>query len=148
MRCCLSRPEVAEAQVKLTASKNYFSKTPSSSAIIIHHRIHSSRSQTSTMIQRTLLRQSRALSSSIRTAPRTSLARPQFRPSQVAFVRPAAARWYSSEPEAKKDDSAEKKSEEAVDPVKKELEAKNKEITELKVRHTHFPPTYQSLLHT
>lgn len=48
-------------------------------------------------------------------------------------------RWYSSEPEAKKDDAGEKngekKSEDAVDPMKKELEAKNKEIVELKVRH-------------
>ena len=94
------------------------------------------------MIQRTLLRQSRALSSSIRSAPRVSLARPQFRPTPISFAqasRSTASRWYSSEPEAKTADAAaegKNGAAEAEDPVKKELEAKNKEIVELKVCHT------------
>src|ERR1035441_5101285 len=96
------------------------------------------------MIQRTLLRQSRALGSSIRAIPRSSLARPQFRPStisQSAVSRPAATRWYSSEPEAKKSDEAtpaeskDAKAAEDADPAKKELDAKNKEIIDLKVCH-------------
>jgi molecular chaperone GrpE len=94
------------------------------------------------MIPRTLLRKSRAFSSSIRSVPRASLARPQFRPSQLSIAptsRPAAARWYSSEPEATKEGETAKEAEtpkEAEDPVKKELEAKNKEIVDLKVcRH-------------
>merc|ERR1711977_739254 len=84
-----------------------------------------------TMIQRTLLRQSRVLSSSVRSAaPRTSLARPQFRPAPTALgvSRQAAIRWYSSEPEAKKD-----------------LEAKNKEILELKDRYLRSVAEFRNL---
>jgi molecular chaperone GrpE len=92
------------------------------------------------MIQRTLLRQSRALGSCIRSTPKASLARPQFqvaRQNLNAFSRPAASRWYATEPEAKKEgEAAEGKSAEAEDPVNKELEAKNKEIVELKVGAT------------
>jgi len=93
------------------------------------------------MIPRTLLKQSRAFSSSIRPVPRASLARPQFRPSQLSIAqtsRPAAARCYSSESEAKKEGEAPKEAEkpkEVEDPAKKELEAKNKEIVDLKVCH-------------
>lgn len=110
---------------------------------------------TTIMIQRTLLRQSRALSSSIRSTPPTSFLRLQFRPAATPaslsrISRPAAARWYSSEPDAKKDGEEVKPGEkaEAEDPAKKELEAKNKEIVELKVR-CHFPccPTQLPVSH-
>jgi molecular chaperone GrpE len=90
------------------------------------------------MIQRTLFRQSRALSSSIRSAPRTALSQPQFLPANRLAARPlASARWYATEPEAKKDGEAAategKAEEQKEDPVKKELEAKEKEIIDLKV---------------
>lgn len=90
------------------------------------------------MIQRTLLRQSRALGSCIKSTPRLSLAQPQFqKPAANAFVR-SAWRGYATEPEASKAEGdkngkTEAKNGEAEDPVKKELEAKNKEIVELKV---------------
>jgi len=77
------------------------------------------------------------VSSSLTSYSRASVARPQFRPSQLSFtpssLRPAiASRWYSSEAEAKKDGEAAK---EAEDPTKKELETSKKEIIELKVCH-------------
>jgi len=100
------------------------------------------------MIQRTLLRQSRALSSSIRSSPRSSLARPQFRPSYTplsqASRQPSSSRWYSTEPEAKKDAEGEKKVDE-VDPAKKELEAKNKEIVDLKDRYLRSVAEFRNL---
>jgi molecular chaperone GrpE len=92
------------------------------------------------MIQRTLLRQSRALGSCIRSSPRTSLARPQFRPAHLAFASPSrsftVSRWQGAEEGAKKEEDAAKEEEKEVeeDPVKKELEAKNREIIDLKVR--------------
>ncbi|KAH7357018.1 putative GrpE protein like protein, mitochondrial [Rhexocercosporidium sp. MPI-PUGE-AT-0058] len=102
------------------------------------------------MIQRTLIRQSRVLSSSVRsTAPRTSLARPQFRPAPISLgvSRQGATRWYSSEPEAKKDEDVKNdgKSAEAEDPAKKELEAKNKEILELKDRYLRSVAEFRNL---
>lgn len=95
------------------------------------------------MIQRTLLRQSRALGSYIRSAPRTSLARPQFRPTNPAFASPSrsftASRWRGAEEGAKKEGEAAEEGlkAEQEDPVNKELEAKNKEILDLKVRLLH-----------
>jgi molecular chaperone GrpE len=92
------------------------------------------------MIQRTLLRQTRALSSSIRPVPISPLTRSQFLPANRLAARPlASSRWYATEPEAKKEGetaaAAEGKAEEKTeDPVKKELEAKDKEIVDLKVR--------------
>ncbi|KAE8444430.1 hypothetical protein EG329_000521 [Mollisiaceae sp. DMI_Dod_QoI] len=106
------------------------------------------------MIPRTILRQLRALSSSIRPVSRASLARPQFRPSNLAFPtsqRLASSRWYSSEStEAKKEgDAAETKTEakngEAEDPVKKELEAKNKEIVDLKDKYLRQVADFRNL---
>jgi molecular chaperone GrpE len=93
------------------------------------------------MIPRTLLRQTRAARSSIQTIPRPSLARPQSRQSNLSFAlasRPATSRWYSSEPDTKTTEGAaeakpEEKISEAEDPAKKELEAKDKEIIDLKV---------------
>lgn len=57
----------------------------------------------------------------------------------------ASARWYATEPEAKKDDEAAaaegKVEEKSEDPVKKELEAKDREIIDLKVCVTPSPPS-------
>jgi molecular chaperone GrpE len=91
------------------------------------------------------LRHTRSLASCKQSAPRNLLTRPQFRPANVALApvsRPLAARFYATEPESKaaegeaaaaegaKENGAEA---EAEDPMKKELEAKNKEIIDLKV---------------
>lgn len=88
------------------------------------------------------MRQSRAVGSSLTSATRNSLARPQFQPSKLslpaASSRPATSRWYSSEPEAKKEGEAASKDAAAEDPAKKELEAKNREIVDLKVCLSHF----------
>lgn len=86
------------------------------------------------MIQRTLLRQARAVASRNQSVPRNLLTGSQFRTGNVAFAqaaRPLAARFYATEPESKTD-AAENGAQEA-DPLKKELEAKNKEIIDLKV---------------
>ncbi|PQE32941.1 putative heat shock MGE1 precursor protein [Rutstroemia sp. NJR-2017a WRK4] len=99
------------------------------------------------MIQRTLLRQSsRALSSSIRASASRQATRSQFR-SNTPLIAQAASRqfqgrrWYATEPEAKKDETEGEKKEgeeksdskqEVEDPTKKELEAKNREIIDLK----------------
>jgi molecular chaperone GrpE len=92
------------------------------------------------MIQRTLLRQSRALGSAIRPSPRASLVQTPFKASNTAFAasrQVAASRWYATEPEAKKEGEAaaeagaEKPTEE--DACKKELEAKKAEVIDLKV---------------
>ena len=87
------------------------------------------------------------MSSSIRSTSKTPLARPQFQAARqklTAFSRPVASRWYATEPEAKQaEGDAEKKETkpaEAEDPVKKELEVKNKEVIELKVG-CHYNPT-------
>ncbi|TVY57336.1 GrpE-like protein, mitochondrial, partial [Lachnellula cervina] len=106
-----------------------------------------------TMIQRTLLRQTRALSSSIRSAPRTAISRPQFLPATRLPARPlASARWYATEPEAKKDGeaaaaaAAEGKTEaEVADPKKKELEAKEREIIDLKDKYVRSVAEFRNL---
>jgi molecular chaperone GrpE len=103
------------------------------------------------MIQRTLLRQSRALSSSLRSAPRTSLSRPQFLSSQSSLAslsrsRPfTSSRWYSTEPEAKNTEGEAVPAAEAVDPVKKELEEKNKEILDLKDKYLRSVAEFRNL---
>ncbi|KAK2627583.1 hypothetical protein QTJ16_003549 [Diplocarpon rosae] len=104
------------------------------------------------MIKRTLFRQSMRLAGS---TPRTALVRPQFRPAFSSRSATAAARWYSAEPEAKDEEAKkdqEKKDEEkkegdhiAEDPVKKELEAKNKEIIELKDRYLRSVAEFRNL---
>jgi hypothetical protein len=98
---------------------------------------------------RTLLRQSRALSSSIRSTPKAPLARPQFQAASqnlAAFSRPVVSRWYATEPEAKQAEGEAGKTEtkpaEAEDPIKKELEAKNKEVLDLKVWSPLFSPLH------
>lgn len=73
---------------------------------------------------------------------RTLRAAPAFCPLGPSHLRVAAprlaTRWYSDASDAaKKPEEASKEGEavkESEDPVKKELEAKNKEIVELKVR--------------
>lgn len=98
------------------------------------------------MIQRTFLTQFRVAGASIRLASRSTLLRPQYRIINAPIVqslRPvAAARCYATVPEQRKapeEESeiaveAQKENLEADDAAKKELEAKNKEIIELKVR--------------
>lgn len=102
-----------------------------------------------TMIQRILLRQSRALASCRKSAyPLNPLIRSQLRPANAAFApvsrQIAATRFYATEPQAKADgeaaapesngkDNGENGTGEVEDPLKKELEAKNKEIIDLKV---------------
>ena len=103
---------------------------------------------TPTMIQRTLLRHSRALASCRQSVPQKLLIRSQFRPANAVFApvsrQVVAARFYATEPEAKAEGEAtttegngkengENGTGEVEDPLKKELEAKNKEIIDLKV---------------
>lgn len=107
------------------------------------------------MIQRTLLRQSRSLAPCTRSIPRTSLARPQFLPSNTVapLLRPVvASRRYATETEAKKDAAAETKDGkskqtegEVADPLKKELEAKEKEIIDLKDRYLRSVAEFRNL---
>ncbi|TVY17151.1 Mitochondrial GrpE protein-like protein [Lachnellula arida] len=122
------------------------------SPLAILHDIINTRQHTLdlTMIQRTLLRQTRALSSSIRSAPRTAVSRPQFLPATRLPARPlASARWYATEPEAKKDGeaaAAEGKTEAKVeDPKKKELEAKEREIIDLKDKYVRSVAEFRNL---
>jgi molecular chaperone GrpE len=81
--------------------------------------------------------------------PRSSLIRSQFQPANAAFAplsrQVATTRFYATEPEAKaeseaaaaevngKESGERKGAAEMGDPMKKELEAKNKEIIDLKV---------------
>lgn len=76
------------------------------------------------MLPRTLFRSARAAAA--RPAPFAAIARPQF---QNAAPRIVASRFYATEGEAK----AEEKTEESeADKIKKELEAKNKEVSDFK----------------
>jgi hypothetical protein len=97
------------------------------------------------MIQRTLLRQCRVAGPALRASSRTSLLRPQFRPNasplSQSLRQGQAARWYATEPEAKNTadgeaGSSQSEAAQAEDSHKKELEAKTKEIVDLKVRAT------------
>lgn len=90
-----------------------------------------------TMMNRSLLRTSRLLSNATKYAQATST----YRPFPISSRLPAparahiSARWYSEakgETEAK--DDAQESVKEEEDPVKKELEAKKKEVVTLKVR--------------
>jgi len=134
-----SEPPSAQTSVIPSDSKIYLEKLPFASS----QQAARDNSPQPTMIQRTLLRQSRALNSSLKSAPRASLSRPQFLSSQPSLAslsrsRPfISSRWYSTEPEAKNTGEAAPAAPEAVDPVKKELEEKNKEILDLKVCATH-----------
>jgi len=102
------------------------------------------------MIQRTLLRQCRAVTA--RSAPKSFFAGPVTRPAQTftqVSRQATAARWYATEGEAKKEGGETGKSEaSAEEQAKKDLEAKNKEIVELKVcRHpmSHTLPSRASI---
>jgi molecular chaperone GrpE len=106
-------------------------------AIFLHATTH--HILTNNMISRTVFRQSKALAACVRSTSKPLLARPQFRPASLAFAsasRPiSSARWYSTESEVKEGEAAAtgQSAQEAEDPIKKELNAKDKEITELKV---------------
>jgi len=107
------------------------------------------------MIQRTLFRQSRALGSCVRHYPRTLLARPEFRAENTAFAAiprtVVASRFYATEPESRdaKADApsteGENKASEAEDPAKAELQAKNKEIVDLKDRYLRSVAEFRNL---
>ena len=76
-------------------------------------------------VARTFMRSAR--SAAARPSPFTaSFAR------QAQFARPAAARFYATEGEAKAEETKTEENGEA-DKIKKELEAKQKEVVELKV---------------
>lgn len=82
------------------------------------------------------------------------MSRTQFRPGNAAFAaaRPlGASRFYATEPESKTEEAATEGKEkansakaEAEDPAKKELEAKNKEIIDLKVCRHHQRKAFAS----
>lgn len=106
------------------------------------------------MNSRALLRQSsRALSSSLRSSAARQQLRSQFHnntplAAQVASRQFQGRRFYATEPEAKKDEpEAEKKEAEVEDPTKKALEAKDKEIIDLKVCSSSWQLHSTSILH-
>ncbi|KAI9640084.1 GrpE, mitochondrial [Ciborinia camelliae] len=90
------------------------------------------------MNSRTLLRQSsRALSSSLRSPAARQPLRSKFHnntplSAQVASRQFQGRRFYATEPETKKDGPEAEKETEVEDPAKKALEAKDKEIIDLK----------------
>lgn len=94
------------------------------------------------MIQRSLLRQSRAFCAKSRYTPTTSLIRSQVTPLRTRSLQERiAVRYYTSTDTLKDDASSDAAAAEASqseikdgDPVKKDLESKNKEIIDLKVR--------------
>ncbi|PSS19968.1 hypothetical protein M430DRAFT_65734 [Amorphotheca resinae ATCC 22711] len=107
------------------------------------------------MIQRTLLRSSRSLTSCKPSTSRaSSLIRPQFRAAFAPASKPLiASRWYATEPESKeaaKDEAAApegkgKEAEAGAEDSAKELEAKNKEIIELKDRYLRSVADFRNL---
>ncbi|KAL3421870.1 GrpE protein [Phlyctema vagabunda] len=110
------------------------------------------------MLPRTLLRQSRTWaaaaarsspSSSSRVLAASSSSPLSSRPTNIiSLQRPATARWYATEP-ATGDKSSEGenggKDAAAEDPAKKELEAKNREILELKDRYLRSVAEFRNL---
>lgn len=111
-------------------------------------------SQCHTMIQRSLLRQSRVASSSIRARCRAPITRAHFPP--VRIYQPLggiARRWQSTTSDSNGNANSEASTSEASsdaakegDPIKKELEAKNKEIIDLKVRLQGFTYAIHTLI--
>ena len=110
------------------------------------------------MIQRSLLRQSRAIGSSLYRSPSvlpSRLCAPAARRSPIPVHHASPARWYSAETntepttgaQASQSEQAAPEAEiisEAEDPLKKELETKNREIIDLKVWTA--PPTPFAML--
>src|ERR1700716_505145 len=101
------------------------------------------------MIHRAILRQCRVVGSSLRVAPRAALLEHQStlgRSFTQPFPKITAARWYATEPEIKRATDGEAEVAEqtksgtaqAEDSLNKELEVKNKEIADLKVRRYAF----------
>ncbi|KAG9249028.1 putative GrpE protein like protein, mitochondrial [Calycina marina] len=105
------------------------------------------------MISRTVARQSRSLTSCLRTSSKPSLPHSQFNTATriaPSSCRPiSATRWYSSESEKKSDgeQKTELKENEAsvADPLKKELQAKDKEIIELKDKYLRQVAEFRNL---
>lgn len=107
------------------------------------------------MIQRTLLRQSRALTSCVKPFLRTSLLRLPLAPSHFAPLsqRLSSRRWYSSELDkqnetetaAPKEEEISEEQTEAGNPLLAELEKKDAEIIELKDRYMRSVAEFRNL---
>jgi molecular chaperone GrpE len=96
------------------------------------------------MLQRTILRQRRAVFSSINRASVPSSALRQTSPFQQLALKQSSFRFtprsYSTENGAKQEDAKKENGEGAESPedaIKKELEAKNKEVVDLKVNRSY-----------
>jgi molecular chaperone GrpE len=96
------------------------------------------------MIQRSFLRASRSVNIRLPSRTLTPLRSPSpfLRPQSISLSSSRiASRWYSDAAPAKeegKPDEATKTESTEVEALKKDLEAKNKEIIDLKVRHAHI----------
>ena len=106
------------------------------------------------MIQRAILRQNGTASSFMKAAPRASLLKHRTRPNRLfvqSFPVVTPVRWYAAEPEIRRatderpdviEESQSEKAQTEV-PLQKELEARNKEIIDLKVfrisHHIYLP---------
>ncbi|MCJ1400288.1 Mitochondrial matrix cochaperone [Xylographa trunciseda] len=111
------------------------------------------------MIQRSLLRQSRAISSKLYSSPSTVPSRfysPPTRIFPIPVTRAFPPRWYSSEtkPEPTIDAQASQPEQaapsaetvpESEDPLKKELDTKNKEIVDLKDKYLRSVAEFRNL---
>lgn len=111
---------------------------------ILKGRLHA-RSELPAMIRRAFLTQFRVAGASLRSLPKSSLLWPRIQTGNASIVhrlRPVTTtRWYATEPEQGRVAEGEAEtpgetlpdSSRADDAVKQELEAKNKEIIDLKV---------------
>lgn len=129
-----SPPSIASASDE--TSKPHHLKFPRARINHQPHHLH----HTSTMIQRSLLRTSRALSSRIQNHSSFAPLRQQTPPLRILRAQLpsiSASRWYSDAAQTNKEEppaTGEAKPAEADDPAKKELEAKKQEVVDLKVR--------------
>jgi molecular chaperone GrpE len=108
------------------------------------------------MLRQALTTPSRALRSSLRTQAKSALLRTEFQAVPAFSIKPARApvtRWYSAEAESKESSDATKKTEEskpengqseAEAALKNQLEAKEKEALDFKVRNSIIPPSQYS----
>lgn len=154
-RYCLDRPPITTLKISVPMTP-----IPRKISALIYQFAFIPPHNNVKMNSRTLLRQSsRALSSSLRSAATRRPLQLQFHnniplTAQVASRQFQARRFYATEPEAKKDVSeaekdepeAEKKEAEVEDPSKKALEAKDKEIIDLKVCASPLPASFACLL--
>ena len=126
------RPDDADHQPKIFVDSSTRPALPGPSQLLQCH----------TMIQRSLLRQSRVASSSIRAQYKALITRSHF--PLVRIYQPLGAtarRWQSTTTDSNGDansaastNGASSEAAKEEDPIKKELEAMNKEIIDLKVR--------------